>query len=134
MANGNSPETLGLLLAMLEDGADLYQTSPYYSKPKSGIDWLAEKTPQLVKAALATGKIDVNRQDDDGNTMLHKICGYNVNYDQDAARRLYQKVKLLLEAGADPSITNNDDETPLMLASKDNLKAKAADLLLQHKN
>lgn len=134
MAYGGSPDNLSLLLAMLEDGGDLYQTSPYYQVPKSGVDWLAEKSPEAVKAVLSTGTIDINRQDDQGNTFLHKVCAYNVNYDQEAARRTYQKVKLLLEAGADPSITNNQEETPMMLAAKDNLKVKTVDLLMQSKN
>ena len=134
MANGASADTTGLLLQMLEDGADIYQASPYYSVPKSGTDWLAEKAPELLKAVLSTGAIDINRQDDQGNTLLHKVCAYNVNYEQEAAKRTYQKVKLLLEAGADASITNNKEETAMMLASQDNLKAKIVDLLLQTKN
>jgi ankyrin repeat protein len=56
-----------------------------------------------------------------------------VNYDQEAARQLYQKVKLLIAAGADPNAMNDKDETPLMLAVQDNLKAKTVELLLKHK-
>ncbi|BAV04748.1 Ankyrin repeat-containing protein [Filimonas lacunae] len=134
MAYAASPDTIALLLQMLEDGASIYQASPYYHVPKSGIDWLAEKAPEALKAVLTTGVIDINRQDDQGNTILHKVCAFNVNYDQDAARKLYQKVKLLLEAGADATITNNQEETPMMLAAKDNLKVKTVDLLMQHKN
>lgn len=134
MLHGNSPDSIALLLQMLEDGADIYQTSPYYQVPKSGTDWLAEKAPELLKAVLASGTIDVNRQDDQGNTILHKVCAFNVNYEQEVARKLYQKVKLLIEAGADPSITNDKEETAQTLASKDNLKVKTVDLLLQHQN
>ncbi|RXK85326.1 ankyrin repeat domain-containing protein [Filimonas effusa] len=134
MAYAGSPDTIALLLQMLEDGASIYQASPYYNVPKSGIDWLSEKAPEVVKAVLAADAIDINRQDDHGNTFLHKVCAYNVNYDQEAARKLYQKVKLLLDAGADPSITNDQEETPIMLASKDNLKVKTVDLLMQSKN
>lgn len=134
MMHGSSPDTISLLLQMLEDGADIYQTSPYYHAPKSGTDWLAEKAPEILKAVLATGAIDINRQDDQGNTLLHKVCAYNVNYEQEVARKLYQKVKLLLEAGADTSITNDKEETPVMLAAKDNLKVKTVDILMQHQN
>jgi uncharacterized protein len=132
MANGS--DATALVLQMMEDGASIYQASPYYQAPKSGVDWLAEKSPELVKAVLGTGTVDVNRQDDQGNTFLHKVCAYNVNYDQTVAKNLYQKVKLLLEAGADASITNDKEETPLMLAAKDNLKVKTVDLLMQHQN
>ena len=34
--------------------------------------------------------------------------------------------------GADTNATNNKDETPLMIASTDNLKVKTVELLLQH--
>lgn len=134
MAYGSGDDTIGLLLQMLEDGASIYQASPYYNVPKSGVDWLAEKATETLKAVLASGVIDINQQDNEGNTLLHKICAYNVNYDHDAAKRTYQKVKLLLEAGADATIVNDKDETPLMLASKDNLKVKTVDLLMQHQN
>lgn len=134
MAAGVSPDQTALLSQLLEDGANIYQASPSYSQPKSGVDWLAEKSPESLKAVLASGAIEIDRQDDQGNTLLHKVCAYNVNYDHEAAKRTYQKVRLLLEAGANPSIVNSKEETPLMLASKDNLKIKTVDLLMQQKN
>jgi len=131
MGGGANPEQLTLLLTMLEDGADIYQSSPYYGRPKSGVDWLAEKEPETLKAVLATGAIDMNRQDDQGNTILHKVCAFNVNYDHEAAKRTYRNTKLLIESGADTGILNDKDETPLMIASKDNLKVKTVELLMQ---
>ena len=131
MSGGGSAD---LLLQLIADGADLYQASPYYNQPKSGVDWLAEKSPDLLKVVLAGGVIDPDRQDDAGNTLLHKVCAFNVNYEQEAAKRTYQKVKLLLEAGATPDITNNNEETPLILASKDNLKARTVELLMERTN
>jgi ankyrin repeat protein len=65
--------------------------------------------------------------------LLHQVCAFNVNYDQEVARQLYQKVKLLIEAGADPNATNDRDQTPMMLAAQDNLKVKTVELLLKHK-
>ena len=134
MAAGTSPDLTTLLLQLLEDGASIYQASLYYSHPRSGVDWLAERAPESLKAVLASGVIEIDRQDDQGNTLLHKVCAYNVNFDHEAAKRTYQKVKLLLEAGANPSIVNSQEETPMMLASKDNLKVKTVDLLMQQKN
>ena len=75
--------------------------------------------------------IDINEQDNEGNTLLHKVCAYNVNYDAEAAKETYRKVKLLLENGADKDIANDKDETPLMLASGDNLKIKTVELLMK---
>lgn len=134
MANSSSPDAISLLLQMLEDGADIYQSSTWYNQSKSGIDWLSEKAPETLKAVLTTGAININQQDDQGNTLLHKVCAFNVNYEQEAARKVYQKTKLLLEAGVDPAITNSKEETPVMLAAQDNLKVKTVDLLMQQKN
>jgi ankyrin repeat protein len=130
--SGNEQEA-GLLTALLNDGADLYQTSPHYGMAKSALDWICEKPSGLLSAVLSAGAVDVGRRDDQGNTLLHNVCAYNVNYDQEAARQLYQKVKLLIAAGADPNAMNDKDETPLMLAVQDNLKAKTVELLLKHK-
>jgi ankyrin repeat protein len=47
------------------------------------------------------------------------------------AKETYRKAKLLLEQGADISITNDKDETALMLASGDNLKIKTVELLMK---
>jgi len=81
---------------------------------------------------LDSGNVDVNHQDDHGNTLLHKVCGYNVNFEAEKAKETYKKVKLLLENGADASISNDEDKTPLMLASDDNLKIKTVELLMKN--
>ncbi|MBX3241728.1 MAG: ankyrin repeat domain-containing protein [Chitinophagaceae bacterium] len=125
---------VALLEQLVDDGADLDNVAPYYSRPKSGWDWIIEKPTTVMQRLLAKTGRDVNLQDDDGNTLLHKVCAIDVNYSHDAAREIYKKVKLLLELGADASITNSKDETAMMLASGDNLKAKTAELLLSAKN
>lgn len=122
-----------LLEQLLEDGADLEESAQWYSNQKFGWDWIVEKSIEVLQAALSkTGK-DVNEQDNEGNTLLHKVSAIDCNYSQEKAKELYKKAKILLEAGADPSITNNRDETAFMLASKDNLKAKLAEMLLAKK-
>lgn len=128
-----SQSDIRLLDILLQAGADLTQTSPYYMEPKSGIDWLTEKGSDVLQFVLSNNNLDLNAQDNFGNTLLHKICAYNVNFDAEIARDLYKKVKLLLEAGADVSITNDNDETPLMLAQKDNLKIKTVELLMSRR-
>lgn len=130
MVGNGSERMLKLLRQLINDGADIYQSSPYYGKPKSGIDWLAEKSLDTLKAVWETGAIDINRQDNEGNILLHKVCGYNVNFDADAAKETYRKVKFLLENGADSMLANDKDETALMLAQQDNLKIKTVELLM----
>lgn len=133
MRRGSSAGDIALVKALLSDGADIYQTSPYYSRPKAAIDWVCEQPSAMLEAILESGAADVHRRDDDGNTLLHKVCAYNVNYDQEAARQTYQKVKLLLAHGADPNATNDQEQTPMMLAVQDNLKSKTVELLLKQK-
>jgi len=126
-------KSIALLERLIDDGADMDQTAPYYSKPLSAWDWAADKPIEILQMLLKkTGK-DVNAQDNDGNTLLHKVCAIDTNYSQEKAKELYRKVKLLLEQGADVSITNTKDETALQLASKDNLKTKVVELLLNAK-
>jgi len=50
------------------------------------------------------------------------------------AKDTYRKVKYLLERGANPNVTNNKDQSPMDLASTDNLKTKTVALLLAHKS
>ncbi|WP_447635456.1 ankyrin repeat domain-containing protein [Flavobacterium microcysteis] len=126
-----SEKSLELLRKLVEDGADIYQPSQYYSRDTTPIDLLPEKKVEVLQALLETGSIDINRQDDTGNTLLHKVCAYNVNYDAEKAKDMYRKVKLLLENGADATITNDKDQTALDLASDDNLKIKTVELLMK---
>lgn len=122
-----------LVKAMMEDGADLFQTSTHYSVEKTAFDIVAAKPFEIFELVIKMGNLDIEHTDNDGNTLLHKVAAYDVNYDQNVARDTYKKTKLLLEMGADANSTNNRDETPMMLASADNLKSKTVELLLQSK-
>jgi ankyrin repeat protein len=133
MRSKGTERDVELLKALLNDGADVNQTSPHYGKQKSALDWICEQPASMLEAVIEAGAADVNQRDDAGNTLLHKVCVYNVNYDQEAARQLYQKVKLLIANGADPNAMNDQDQTPMMLALQDNLKSKTIELLLKHK-
>ncbi|MGF6848855.1 ankyrin repeat protein [Chitinophaga sp. W3I9] len=133
MRRQGSPSEVQLLKALIRDGADIYQTSPYYAKDKAALDWVAERPADILEAILETGAVELDRRDDEGNTLLHKVCAYNVNYEQEAARQLYRKVKLLIEHGADVNATNDLDQRPIDLASQDNLKSKTVELLLKNK-
>lgn len=131
MMYDTSEKSLELLRKLIEDGADIYQPSLYYGQETTPIDLIAEKKVEVLQTILDTGAIDINRQDDQGNTLLHKVCAYNVNYEAEKAKDTYRKVKLLLENGADASITNNQDQTAMNLASDDNLKIKTVELLMK---
>lgn len=121
---------ISLLPELLQAGADLRMTSRYYEQQKSGYDWLAEKSFETLEIAMSTGKVEVNEQDEKGETILHKVCAYAINLDDKIARDIYKKTKLLIEAGAEVNLVNNKDESVLMLASNDNKKGKTVQLLL----
>ncbi|NII81453.1 MULTISPECIES: ankyrin repeat domain-containing protein [unclassified Pedobacter] len=127
----NSESGINFLKKLIEDGADLYQASTWYSADKTPLDIIAEKHADILQAVLETGQVDVNRADNEGNTLLHKVCAYNVNYEAEKAKETYRKVKLLIENGADIALTNDQDQTALMLASDDNLKIKTVELLMK---
>ncbi len=119
-----------LLVQLLQDGADLDSTSLHYQMPKSGWSWVVQKDPVLLEEALKITAVDVDKQDDDGNTLLHLVCAIDCNHDQKTAKNIYRKVKQLLDAGASVDLTNNKEQTPLSLAATDNLKTKTVELLL----
>ncbi|NIG55461.1 ankyrin repeat domain-containing protein [Chitinophaga sp. Cy-1792] len=133
MRKRGTEQEVALIKALVADGADIYQTSLYYQVPKAALDWVAEYPAAMLEGLLETDAIEIDRRDDKGNTLLHKVCAFNVNYQQEDAKQLYKKVKLLLEKGADANITNDQDKSAMDLAAQDNLKAKAVELLLKHK-
>lgn len=121
-----------ILPKLIEAGADLRQTALHYDQEKSGLDWLAEKSFESLETVLAMDKIELNEPDDKGETLLHKVCAYNVVLDERMAKEIYKKAKLLIESGADVNLINRKEETPLMLASNNNLKAKTVQLLISN--
>lgn len=129
MLNHPSPKQTELLAKLIADGADLYQNSSYYGNDTAPIDLLAEKNVDVLQTVLNSGALNVNQQDENGDTLLHKICAYNVNYETEKAKDMYRKAKLLLEHGADLNLANNKDQTAVMLALDDNLKIKTVELL-----
>ncbi|MES2265445.1 MAG: ankyrin repeat domain-containing protein [Bacteroidota bacterium] len=132
MIYNDSGDNLKLLERLIDDGADLRQAAPHYGKDKSALEWVAEKSAGMLELVLSKGIIDINEVDNTGNTLLHKVCAINVNYEQEKAREIYKKVKLLLAAGADTKLLNDQDKTAADLAGDDNLKAKTVELLLTH--
>lgn len=127
---GYNADNPGLLMRMIEDGADLNSTSPYYENELSAWNWIAQKNAGLFEKVFHATQPEVNEQDDFGNTLLHLVVMKDSNHDQNQAKETYKKVKLLLDSGASPSIVNNQEQSAMMLASQDNLKAKTVEILL----
>ncbi|RAV27634.1 ankyrin repeat domain-containing protein [Sinomicrobium soli] len=123
--------SLDILKLLLDNGASLTDTSEYYHRPKSGIDWVAEKPPELLAFLLEHDYIDVNARDDNGTTLLMKVCAYPSNHEESRAKDTYRKVKMLLKGGADPETENNEDKKAVDYAMEDQLKAKIVQVLLE---
>lgn len=117
---------------LLEQSADFYQASFYYEM-RTPISLLPQIPFSFFEKAIQTDKIDLHKTDNEGNTLLHTVCNYNLNHDQNKAKELYKKVKFLLTTSLDSDATNNDDKTALQLALTDNLKDKIVTLLLNSK-
>lgn len=124
---------LAFLKELLEDGADMYTPSVYYGRERTPADIAAEKSFTVFQTILELDKLDITGTDQNGNTLLHQVCAFDINFDSEAAKDTYRKAKLLIDKGADVNLANSKDETPLILAMTDNLKAKTVELLLKHK-
>ncbi|GGE93954.1 Ankyrin repeat-containing protein [Chishuiella changwenlii] len=120
-----------MLMLLLDNGATLSATSKYYDKEKSGLDWVIEKPSELLKLLLDKDLIDVNEINNDGQTILIKVCQINPNYEEAVAKDLYRKVRYLLKAGADSSIEDRFDKKAIDYAMGDNMKSKIVETLLE---
>lgn len=127
-----SEKSLAYLTKLLEMGADVQQVNTtIYGQQKTPLDAAMAAATVVFETVLNHYTEDINQTDNDGNTLLHRVCGMDLNYDQAKASDLYKKVKLLLGKGADPSIRNTQDKTAVDLAGDDNLKEKVVALLLK---
>lgn len=129
--NYSSENSLKYLTKLLEQGADLTHKCLYYGSPTTPLDMAITKPFAVFEIVLNHLYADINEQDDNGDTLLHKVCNVNLNFEAEKAKDIYKKVKMLLEKGADISIRNAQDKLPLDLASNDNLKEKTVQLLLK---
>ncbi|MGF7027137.1 MULTISPECIES: ankyrin repeat domain-containing protein [Sphingobacterium] len=131
MMHTDSETNLSVLILLLEHGADLTAASLWYQKEKTGVDWLAEKSVLVVQEIMDKGYLDLSYADNEGNTLLHKICQVNLNYDENRARDLYKKVKYLVGEGIDPQLENIMDKKAVDYAMEDNIKVKTVEWLLK---
>ncbi|XP_044167579.1 uncharacterized protein LOC114962688 [Acropora millepora] len=60
----------------------------------------------LISASIAKDKETVFRKDQNGNTLLHKLCNCNLSQENEC-------FCLLLQGGADTNASNEDGDTPL---------------------
>ncbi|MCF6349575.1 MAG: hypothetical protein L3J23_00900 [Flavobacteriaceae bacterium] len=124
---------VAMLEQMLKLRPDVYQGEKNpYGVTVTAADILAKKPASIIELLLKYNLLDVEKVDNKGNSWLHKVCMEELNYEQIKATELYKKVKILLKAGADPNLKNDEDKSPIDYAQNDNLKAKALTILLKN--
>ena len=65
----------------------------------------------LISASIAKDKETVFKKDQNGNTLLHKLCIYNLSQQKHC-------FSLLLQEGADANASNEDGDTPLHIVCR----------------
>jgi len=121
-----------LLGLMLEHGGDLFHEEvDGYGNPTTASNEMAKKSVAVLEMIAEKGFLDVDAIDTRGNTWLHQVCMFDLNYEEKKAKELYRKVKFLLKQGANPNLKNDEDQSPIDYAQEDNLKAKALQIMLK---
>ncbi len=77
----------------------------------------SEGKAKRVKELIEEGEIDLNGQDKKGNTALKLASQSNGLWGDENDDQKPKIIKMLLEAGADPNIADEDEDTPLMISS-----------------
>lgn len=91
---------------LLERGADTIAKNnrgevPLHCLP-SNLE--AKSYTEIIKIFVKTNGFDINKQDQEGNTLLHKACANRSS-----------GIPILLQQGANPNVLNNKNEMPLDL-------------------
>ncbi len=121
-----------LLGKMLDHGGDLFHEEiDFYGNPTTASNEIAQKTVGVLEMIAEKGYLDVDAIDARGNTWLHQVCMFDINYEEKKAKELYRKVKFLLKQGANPNLKNDEDKSPIDYVQEDNLKAKALQIMLK---
>ncbi|RXG32334.1 ankyrin repeat domain-containing protein [Leeuwenhoekiella marinoflava] len=124
---------LEYLNKLLEMGGDIHQINrDVYGEETTVLEIALKKGFAVFETLLKHNDHEINLTDNKGNTILHKVCAIELNFDQKRVKEQYKMTKLLLQQGADTTIRNTQDKTPLDLASDDNLKEKVVILLLKN--
>lgn len=131
MMHTDSETNMSVLILLLEQGADLTAASLWYQKEKTGVDWLVEKSVNVLQEVVDKGYLDLSYADNEGNTLLHKVCQVDFNYDENKARDLYKKVRYLVGQGINPQLENIADKRAVDYAMEDNIKLKTVEWLLK---
>ncbi len=123
-----------LFKLLLDSGLDPYQLHQTNRKGQyeTILDCILNKQHEYLQLFLDyLEDLNLNLPDEDGNTLLHKVCKKDILYDKQKAKEQYIKARALIKAGADVHLQNNEGKTAKELASTDSLKFKIVELLLK---
>lgn len=105
----NHPEVVKLLI---KNGADVNAADRYGATPLHRA--AAQDREQVTRLLLADSRIQMNKADRSGNTALHCAC-------EDSCENV---AVLLMQSGADRSIQNKEEKTPLDLVPTYEMRRK----------
>lgn len=71
--------------------------------------WAIQKGPECVSTLLATGRVEIERRDNEGRTALSQAAQWGTSV---------EVIRILLHHGADPEATGDNGQTPLDVAMK----------------
>ena len=109
----NKTEAFETMTTALKKGADI--NMPYPDVPDTNLlDYARRKGNFVLYLYLLNNKIDVNKQNEDGNTPLHLIFFSNLDTLRSTTRLPW--IKILYQYGADINQKNKNGETPLHMA------------------
>lgn len=113
-----------LLLALIKSGVDINTT--YLGMSFIDFALFHCSNIEYSKTLLRHGGIDLNKPNKDGSLILHRLCNISPRPDH-----LADRVAALIEAGANPCLRDEEESTPLILASQNGYDDVVA-LLLKH--
>ncbi len=118
-----------LINKLLEEGISVNITNDYGRTPLMNAAW--HDQVEVIKFLITNGA-DVNIQNAEGMTALMTAAGggnWDMHGDIIPSGNI-EAIQVLLENGADPNIKNNDGYTALDIATFDNPRLEAIEMLL----
>ncbi|HDR9180226.1 TPA: hypothetical protein QDB06_000750 [Burkholderia vietnamiensis] len=102
-------------IAHHEDSSSVFWVTDLAGKRPFAPLYELNNSISLIATMVDSHKVNLNYQDNNGDTILHKVVQLNIGPNN--ARAMAVLVRYLLNSGANPSLLNKAGKTPLMILS-----------------